>query len=144
MGRTLPTGGVAGWVAGCLMLAACANPQNEAALAAPRTLVGLPKADLLACAGVPERTARAGGAELLAYSRRQTIVEREVDWERDNLLWRHGVRAYRPEVEVWSRTFGCEATFVIRDGRVAELRYDAHRDPELCYRIVGACLPPVR
>lgn len=139
---------MAAGLAGTLLVAGCANPQNEAALAAPSTLLGLPRAELLACAGVPDRTVRVadgeGGGDELVYRRSQTIVEREVDWERDRLLARHGIRAYRPEVEVWSRTFGCEATFTVRDGRVVALRYDRQRDPEQCYRIVGACLGPPR
>lgn len=127
-----------------LMPAACANPRAEQALAAPRTLVGMPEATLLACAGVPERRAGTGGEERLTYALSRTRVDRDVDWERDPWIGALGARVYRPEVSTWSRTYRCEATITLRDGRVAEVRYNEGRDVELCYEILGACLGPLR
>lgn len=121
-----------------LTLAACANPGAQLALKAPETLVGMPKSALLSCAGVPERTADADGAEYLTYSREQTIVEREVDYE--PFPWA-GPGVFRPEVSTWSRSYRCDATFVVRDGRVQELRYNQNRDITLCYAILANCLP---
>jgi hypothetical protein len=123
-----------------LALGACANPQNEAALLAPQTLVGMPKGELLACAGVPQRTAAADGAEVLTYGREQVIVER--DWDEDEFPWLgpRGPMLWRPEVSTWTRRYRCEATVTVRGGRVAELRYNADRDASLCYEILGNCL----
>lgn len=127
-------------VLGVLALGACANPANEAAVRAPQTLVGMPKGELLACAGVPQRTAAAGDTEYLTYGREQIIVER--DWDVDAFPWRgpRGPILGRPEVSTWTRGYRCEATFAVRGGRVAELRYNADRDASLCYEILGNCL----
>ena len=38
-----------------LAVAACASPEAELAKQAPQTLAGMPKGELLACAGVPAR-----------------------------------------------------------------------------------------
>lgn len=121
-----------------VLLASCANPGAQLALKAPETLVGMPKTELLSCAGVPQRSASAGGAEYLTYSREQTIVERDVDYE--PFPWA-GPGVFRPEVSTWSRSYRCDATFVVRDGRVEELRYNQNRDITLCYEILSACLP---
>ena len=120
------------------VLTACAGPGAELALKAPETLVGLPKASLLACAGVPERTATVDGTEYLTYRRSQTIIDRDVDFE--PFPWA-GAGVFRPEVSTWSRSYGCDATFAIRDGVVQELRYNQNRDISLCYAILSNCLP---
>lgn len=127
-----------------LALAACANPQNELALGAPRALVGLAEADLLACAGVPEsRTVGPSGNELV-YTRTQTIVERDVDYD-DSLFGRRVPSILRrPVVTTWTRTFTCRAVVTVRDERVAALTYNPDRDISLCYDILQACLPPAR
>lgn len=122
-----------------LALAACANPGAQLALKAPETVLGMPKTALLSCAGVPERTAGADDAEFLTYSREQTIVERDVDFE--PFPWA-GPGVFRPDVSTWSRSYRCDATFVVRDGRVRELRYNQNRDISLCYAILANCLPP--
>lgn len=121
------------------VLGACANPGAELALKAPDSLVGTPKTALLSCAGVPERTAAADGAEYLTYSREQTIVERDVDYE--PFPWA-GRGVFRPEVSTWSRSYRCDATFTVRDGRVRALTYNQNRDISLCYAILANCLPP--
>ena len=59
-----------GCLAAALLASSCANPQAELALRAPAAMVGMSKADLLSCAGVPERSAVAGDAEYLVYTRR--------------------------------------------------------------------------
>lgn len=123
-----------------ILLASCANPQGEMALQAPRALVGMPKGELLACAGVPERNAADGRTEYLSYTQHQTIIEREVDYERDRWTPRGLPSIRRPEVKIWRRDFACEATFILRDGRVAELRYNEGRDITLCHRIIANCM----
>lgn len=127
--------------AAVLALGSCAGPQAELAKRAPQTLVGMPKGDLLACAGVPSRsTVGPDGTEYLTYGRRQTNIHRDLDYE--DFGWIPGVRY--PEVSVWTTEYSCLATFAIRQGRVAELRYNENRDIQLCYQMIGNCLPPVR
>ncbi|PWC40866.1 hypothetical protein [Azospirillum sp. TSO22-1] len=124
-----------------LALAACASPEAELAKQAPQTMVGMPKGTLLSCAGVPQRSATApDGTEYLSYGRQQTNVHRDLDWEADG--WIPGL--WRPEVSTWTTNYSCEATFAVRRGRVAELRYNADRDIQLCYQLIGGCLGPAR
>ena len=129
------------WAVAAVALAACASPQAEQALRAQTALVGMSKGDLLACAGVPERTAASGGVEYLTYSREETTVERDVSWEPDP--WTGGA-FMRPDVMEYWDTDRCIATITVRDGRVSEVRYDEQRDILLCYGIVGACMGPAQ
>lgn len=128
-------------VVATLTTAACAGPEAEVAKQAPQALIGMPKGDLLACAGVPQRSATApDGTEYLSYGRQQTNVHRDFGYEEYG--WVPGILV--PEVDTWTTSYSCTATFAIREGRVADLRYNADRDIQLCYRIVGRCLPPPR
>ena len=120
-----------------LALAACASPEAELAKRAPQTLAGMPKGELLACAGVPARSATApDGTEYLTYGRSQTNVHRDVDFEDSG--WIPGLR--RPEVSTWTTEYECVATFAVRQGRVVDLRYNDNRDIQLCYQMIGNCL----
>lgn len=123
-----------------LLVSSCANPQAELALRAPVAMVGMSKASLLSCAGVPERSAVAGDAEYLVYTRRQTLVDRDVDWEPSPWLGPRGPMLWQPDVTTWSRTYSCEATFELHGGQVTAVRYNDRRDPTLCYQIVGNCM----
>lgn len=126
--------------AATLLSASCANPQAELALRAPEAMVGMNKGSLLSCAGVPERSAVNGDAEYLVYTRRQTLVDRDVDWEPSPWLGPRGPLLWQPDVTTWSRTYSCEATFELHGGRVTAVRYNDRRDPTLCYQIVGNCM----
>lgn len=132
------------WVlAQALLLAACASPQSEAARVAPSVLIGMPKGALLSCAGVPERSIVAGGAEYLTYSRQQTIVERDVDYEPWPWMGRGSgfPRLFRPEISTLRRDYRCDATFALRNGIVERLEYNLNRDLTLCGAIVANCVP---
>ncbi|WP_049976108.1 hypothetical protein [Azospirillum sp. B506] len=126
--------------ASALLAASCANPQAELALRAPAAMVGMSKGNLLSCAGVPERSVVSGDAEYLVYTRRQTLVDRDVDWEASPWLGPRGPMLWQPDVTTWSRTYSCEATIELHGGRVAAVRYNDRRDPTLCYQIVGNCM----
>ncbi|WP_035691684.1 hypothetical protein [Azospirillum halopraeferens] len=67
MNRVMRAAAVAGLPV--LVLAACATGAEDAALVqrAQTTMVGMPKAHLLSCAGVPERQAVANGTEYYTY-----------------------------------------------------------------------------
>ncbi len=139
-GRTVTVRRCGFLAAFAVLAASCANPQAELALRAPAAMVGMSKGDLLACAGVPERTASAGDAELLVYTRRQTLVDRDVDWEPNPWLGPRGPFLWRPDVTTYVRNYRCEATVVVRGDRIAEVRYNQDRDATLCYEIVGNCV----
>ncbi len=126
-----------------LALGSCAvPPRNQAAIEAPRTLVGLTKAELLSCAGAPMHSRRIGDAEVLEYEKTRVWIERDVDWDRDP--WDpYGIRR-RPEVRIIERRFTCEAAFTLDRGRVTDLRYNPGRDIELCWELIGNCLKPAR
>jgi hypothetical protein len=88
-----------------LMLAACANPSQERADIAEfakTQLVGVSKAEILACAGTPLRTAIKGNAELLTYVGSSGIA---------------GTSQKSPKEHY------CEVTFLLRRGFVEEVKY---------------------
>lgn len=127
------------------LLASCAAPQAEMAERARTELVGLPVSDLYACAGVPETTVEAGGGtRQLVYTRSQTIVNREVDYEEEPFLSRLGPRFVRPQVSYHRLDYACQATVTVADGTVRGIAYNAGRDIQLCYAIVANCMPPAR
>ncbi|MBP2232826.1 hypothetical protein J2847_006160 [Azospirillum agricola] len=133
-------GGLGALLAAVLLTGSCANPQAELALRAPTAMIGMSKGDLLACAGVPDRSIANGDTEQLTYLRQQTLVDRDVDWEPDPWLGSAGVGLWRPDVTSFVRTYRCEASITLRQGRIAEMRYNQDRDPTLCYPIVGNCV----
>lgn len=129
------------------VLAGCANPAAERALLAQQALVGMPKATLLSCAGVPERQATADGSEFYTYS-----TGRVVSYPAGPMWpgpW------YSPYPYAWGwpgsysrdvRSYSCDVTFTITDGVVRRIVYggpDAG-DPGECYSIVSNCLAAAR
>lgn len=125
-----------------VVLAACGGPRAEFAERARTALVGLPEAELYACAGVPERMIDAGGQHLLAYRRDRTLVTRDVDYEEVPFLRSRGVPVVRPEVSYRTAQFACEATFTVENGVVRRVEYAPGRDIQLCYQIVANCPVP--
>ncbi|WP_448188870.1 hypothetical protein [Azospirillum sp. sgz301742] len=124
-------------------LAACASPEADLAKQAPQTLVGMPKGDLLACAGVPQHsTTGSDGTEYLSYGRQQTNIHR--DYDGPGLFGGGGPFSIFGDVDTWTTEYSCVATFAVRQGRVVDLRYNENRDIQLCYQMIGNCLPPVR
>jgi len=121
-----------GLLTGALALVcACAPERASQTPAAPSPLTGITRADLLACAGVPDRTAHEGDVELLIYS---AIGRRTNPGE----ITRFGERRLQEEV------YHCEATFTIRNGRVARVVYRGTTSSlpakdEACAAIVTGC-----
>lgn len=131
-------------------LAACASPEAELAKQAPQTLVGMPKGDLLACAGVPQRSAVGpDGTEYLAYGREQINIHRDYDPPSLGgfglgLGGGGGPFSIFGTTDTWTTEYSCVATFAVRQGRVVDLRYNENRDIQLCHQLIGSCLPPAR
>ncbi|WP_207477779.1 hypothetical protein [Arenibaculum pallidiluteum] len=134
-----------------IALAGCASPEAERAAVAPQALVGLSKEALLACAGVPLRSARTGDGEVLEYERNVVNVNRNVDIDESpaSRILRSrrggvGIPFYESTVTETRFPYSCRATFTLRDGIVRQLSYNQDRDLSLCHQIVGNCAPPGR
>lgn len=127
-----------------MVLVACAGQRTEVALQARDTLRGMPKAQLLSCAGVPVRVLEDQGAEYLTY-----VSGRTQGTGRSSLQPRVGVG-----VGSWGggvgyslglglpaesyETRSCEATFRIEDGTVTNVTYVT---PDTGSNRHGACYP---
>jgi hypothetical protein len=145
MRKTLPTAALLALMA----LAGCASPEAELAARAQDTMVGMRKADVLACAGVPQRTDALDGLERLQYVRTQVVIDRQVDVDESpaSRMLRSrtggaGPRLFEREVREWRIPYTCEATVTLRDGVVQSVTYNQNRDIQQCYAIVGNCVGP--
>lgn len=135
--------------AAAVALSSCANPLAEDAVFARQALVGMPRADLLACAGAPDSSFAADGREFFTYQSEsvsgfgpQTSIGVSRGW------WGSGVGTgiglgfpLGGGGEI--RRSACRATFVLDGGRVAEVNYadpQGNADIGQCGRIVRSCL----
>ena len=133
-------------MAALIGLAACAGSSKDAELAeqAQTQLVGLPKAALLSCAGVPSRQAVVNGTEYYTYSTRPVI---ETDSPGTGVSMSGGTSeglGLSLGIGVplnTGRTFqGCDATFVLRDGTVRQLSYPMGASIADCGALVSNCM----
>ncbi len=119
----------------CIAIAGCARSHRSRLADQARTeLVGASKVDLLACAGVPSRSATVGNTEVLTYTTGGSGAAAAF-----------GVVG-PTSVVVGSHRLGCHATFVLRDNRVVRVTYSGRTGPPLfpreeCGFIVENCLP---
>lgn len=119
-------------------LAGCANGVSEAALSAQRSLIGLPKTELLACAGVPARQATADGLEFFTYSVGRIVSYPSPPFGYGRWGYGYGWPGYYGD-DV--RSYRCEATFTLRGGKVERLVYNGGEGGAgECYDIVQTCL----
>lgn len=130
--------------ASALALAACADTAGQGAIAAKHAVIGMPKAELLACAGAPERQAAADGKEFLTYTAYRTDSRGGPGFGVGGWSggWGYGGYYAAPAYDSYSRS--CAATFVLVNGRVAQVTYggdaSAGAQPGLCWPVVGNCL----
>lgn len=121
------------WGAVVIALSACTSPAMEQALYAKQAMVGMSKADLLSCAGVPDRRMSVGNQDFFTYVSRQIISY--PSW---GGYW--GWPMYAADIAV----FDCEATFTFRDGVVDRIVYGGRsggaNQLSQCYAIVQNCL----
>jgi hypothetical protein len=118
------------------LLTGCAVQRAEVAARAQKNLVGMSKAELLSCAGVPLRQDRAEGLEFLTYAGGGDVVSQAVVTQTSPS---NGVASGKS-----ARRY-CEATFVLRDGRVERVNYQGRTGGlltkgEQCAFIVESCL----
>lgn len=135
-----------GILAALLVLGACANPAAERATAAQTALVGMPEQALLACAGVPDRTAVQGDIEYFTYDRSGTGG---YGWPSASVGVGGGSSSgvgvgvgFGFPVFGGGRSNDCEATFTLRNGVVQQLQYRAGDSVAACAPIVQSCLGP--
>lgn len=118
-------------------LAACASGDTRLAERGRTELIGLPRDRLLACAGQPVDSGSEGDAELLVFyaeSQRWVAIDRPVSGS-----------PLRPAENGYAYRRNCEATFLLRQGRVAEVRLlgrggGGRADIGACAPIVDRCL----
>jgi hypothetical protein len=109
---------------GSLVLCGCAAQQRaEVASRAQTELVGMSKVDLFQCAGVPLRQERLEGLEFLTFAGGGDSVGSAVAT---------GVAPGTAVATGKSSRRYCEATFVLKDGIVQKVNYQAA--PEGCSR----------
>lgn len=128
-------------------LAACANPRADEALFAQTALIGMPRQTLLSCAGVPERTATVDNLEYFTYRSARVVSFPSTAFSFVGTRYAGdvgvavGIPLYAQDV----RSYSCEATFTLRNGRVERIVYtgdDSSGGARLaqCYNIVENCL----
>jgi hypothetical protein len=128
-------------------LAGCANPRAELALAARDALAGLERRELLACAGVPDRSREEGDTEFFTYDSQQ--IEGRAGFYYGGGVFSggygrpYGRFALTPGADFTSQY--CEATFVLESGVVERVTYvtasgvGSARYAQ-CYYIIESCL----
>lgn len=134
IGRALTAGLV-------MALSACTSASSERALLAQQALVGMPKAQLLSCAGVPDRSRTEPGAEYFTYENEQFYGGSGATIGVFGSTGHVGSGISVP-LSTQLRSDYCEATFTLIDGHVAELVYNSSRGGRYaeCARIIETCL----
>lgn len=127
-----------------LGLSGCANPQADNALAAQSLLIGMPRQTLLSCAGVPDRQTAVDNQEFYTYGSHQIVgypgPYAGAYGGRGGWGWGWGGPLYPDDM----RSYDCEATFTLRNGRVERIVYGGASGGtgslSQCYAIVRNCL----
>ncbi len=114
----------------------CSYERSQTSKEARQAMVGMSKAQILACAGTPRTIVHDGDAELLTYS----IATRDADL----LLGR--APTYAEQVTGTARPRDCRVTFLIRDNVVQSVSYRGNTgglltQGDACYPIIRHCLP---
>lgn len=126
------------------LLGACANAASERALLAQQALIGMPKAQLLSCAGVPDRSREEASGEYFTYENERIYGTTGTTV---GVFGGSGHVGGGLSVPLSTRLQSeyCEATFTLVGGRVVALVYNSSRGGRYaeCARIVESCLASV-
>lgn len=128
-------------------LGGCANPAADEALVAQTALIGMSKATLLSCAGVPERQATVDNREFFTYRSSRIVSYPSAPplgyyggWGWPHYGYGYGWPSYGYEVN----SFDCEATFSLKNGVVERVVYGGASGGSArlgqCYAIVQNCM----
>lgn len=127
-----------------VMLAGCAEgPKAQLAQRAQTTLVGMPKSQLLSCAGVPARQAAADAREYYTYVHGSGYG---VGGPSTSIGIGGGSGGVGLGLGLGFPLFGggsggyCEATFVLQSGVVQQVNYPAGSNLPDCGSIVQNCM----
>ena len=125
-------------------LCACASAASERALLARQALIGMPKAQLLSCAGVPDRSREEATAEYFTYENERIYGGSGATVGVFGGTGHVGTGLSVPLATQLQSEY-CEATFTLVDGRVVELVYNSSRGGRYaeCARIIETCLGSV-
>lgn len=118
-----------------VVLVGCVTQRAQIAKQAKSDLIGISKADLLACAGAPVRSAKSDNMEVLTYvgggdSRGSFGAYSKKNWTTGSYS---------------SRRRSCEVTFVLIDGLVSKVNYSGRTGGlitkgEQCAFVVENCM----
>ncbi len=142
-------------LAGFAGLAACAsNPRSDLAELAQTALIGLPRSELLACAGVPPRSRVEGDREFWTYGSERLYAQPGpglgigvgLFGGSGNFGYGIGLPLYGGRGDLSSSY--CEATFTLENDRVTRINYAGiagygQTRYSQCYYIVQSCLDTV-
>lgn len=138
--------GIAGVAVLLTVLAGCAaGPRTELAQRAQTSMVGMPKANLLACAGVPARQASAGGNEYYTYVAPPSYAggpSTSVGIGGGSGGSGVGVGIGLGIPLFSGGSDGCEATVMLTNDRVQRVTYPAGASLPSCADLVQNCVPP--
>lgn len=132
-------------VSAALLTACATGPGAEVARRAQTALVGMPKGQLLSCAGVPDRQASVDGREYYTYVARPATAYSPLGSVGIGAgsFGSGGALGLGFGVPVGGWPSGCEATVVLgQRGTVEQVTYPAGVSPAACAPIVENCLPP--
>lgn len=128
------------------VLAGCADgPRTELARRAQAAMVGMSKAEILACAGVPTRQATAGGNEYLTYVAAPVSSggpSTSIGVGGGSGGVGIGLGFGIPLSALSDTGGGCEATVTLVNDVVQRVVYPAGASMTACAAIVQTCVPP--
>jgi len=120
----------------CLISGCAVHQRAEIAFRAKTELIGLSKKDLLSCAGVPVRQEKVDDLEFLTYTGGGDYVDTG-----------YATQTSPSSAAVVSKKHHryCEATFILKDGKVDKINYSGRTggrstQGEQCAFIVEGCL----
>lgn len=108
----------------------CAELTTNRSVVLPvqQALVGKTKQQLLVCAGTPVNETTKGDSALFLYYKEASLLDESFPGSKSSFARVH---------------HGCRATVVVREDRVAEVRYESvpksYRDDDLCEELFEPC-----
>lgn len=131
------------------LMAGCANTARDEVIEAQHAMVGMPRGELLSCAGAPERQTAADGREYFTYVARRLETSPTVTfgtgfggWGGGGWGWGGGYAAPLYGPAAYSQS--CAVTFTLNNGRVERVVYGGDATGGqmlgLCWPVVGNCL----